>query len=320
MNGERHAPATGHLLTRASAIAGGVAAACGALVRWRPAQAATTLDVAYAGSMGSLMEGPVKRAVAKRLGVEFHGRGQGANALANLIIGGSVRPDVFISVTPGPAERVLRAGKAAVATPVARTEMVIAYSPKSAFAPTLDGARRGEPGAAPWWRTLEQPGVRFGRTDPETDPQGRNVIFMMELASRFYGRPELTRRILGPTVNPQQIFPEAAVMERLQAGSLDASSAYKVQPAPFGLPYVTLPAEINLGDDRQSTRYRTVSLALGQKVYRPEPLVYYVAVLKDAPHRQEAAAFARWLLEAEAQDIFRSFAYDAPGHAASLHA
>src|ERR1700719_1717391 len=136
-------------------------------------QSMTPLQVAYAGSMGSMMDGGVRPAIAKALGAELQGRAQGSTGLANLIVAGSIRPDVFISVTPGPMRIVLHAGKAASATPIARTEMVIAYSPKSQYAAAL--AKASESGARPWWRILETPGFRFGRTDPNTDPQGLNI-------------------------------------------------------------------------------------------------------------------------------------------------
>jgi molybdate/tungstate transport system substrate-binding protein len=64
-----------------------------------------TLAVAYAGSMGSLMEGPVKKAVARSLKLELHGQAQGASALAQLIVGGSLRPDAFVSITPAQYSR-----------------------------------------------------------------------------------------------------------------------------------------------------------------------------------------------------------------------
>src|SRR5579884_2308389 len=133
------------------------------------------LEVAYAGSMTSVMEGPVKAAAAKALNVDLRGRAQGASGLANLIASGTILPDVFISVTPGPMQTVIKAGKASSSTPFARTEMVIAWSPTSRFASHFRNS------GADWWKTLENPEMRFGRTDPRTDPQGRNIIFVMEL-------------------------------------------------------------------------------------------------------------------------------------------
>src|SRR5262249_55758546 len=118
------------------ALAAGVA---GLLARSLAPELAV-LDVAYAGSMGSLMEGPLKTAATQTLKLDLHGRAQGSSALAQLIVSGSIRPDVFIPITPAPMLTVLKAGKAETAQPVAHTEMVIAYSPKSRFAPKFEAA------------------------------------------------------------------------------------------------------------------------------------------------------------------------------------
>jgi molybdate/tungstate transport system substrate-binding protein len=274
------------------------------------ARAQTALDVAYAGSMTSAMEGPIKRAAADALGVEMHGRAQGASGLAALIAGGSIHPDVFISVTPSPIQTVQKAGKAERAYPIAHTEMALAYSPQSKFAAKLN--------EGPWWRALLEPGLRFGRTDPATDPQGRNIIFTMQLAARYYHQPDLAQRVLGDTVNPQQIFTEPSVEARLQSGQLDAASAYKIQPAAFHLPYITLPEEINLGSTRFADEYQKASLTLGDKTYHPEPLIYYATTLKDSAHPREAARFVEWLQGAQAQQILRQFSYDPPGDAHAI--
>jgi molybdate/tungstate transport system substrate-binding protein len=283
------------------------------------AQSLTPLDVAYAGSMGSMMEGPIKAAAAATLGIDFHGRAMGSDTLAKLIVGGSISPDAFIPVTPGPMQTVLQGGKAQVATPIARTEMVIAYSPKSKYAAQFDAAAAGTHGAMPWYQILEQPDIRFGRTDPASDPQGRNIIFTLQLAELFYKQPGLAQKILGPMVNPAQIFTEPSVEARLQSGELDAASAYKIQPGPFNLPFITLRPEINLGVDALAHHYARASLQLGDKTYQPQPLVYYAAVLNDSQHHDKAAAFVDWLTH-DGQLIFRKYFYDPPSGASPLHA
>ena len=277
------------------------------------------LNVAYAGSMGSMMEGPVKTSIAQSLQLDMHGRAQGSSALAQLIAGGSIRPDVFMPVTPGPMLTVLRAGKAETAEPIAHTEMVIAYSPKSRFASKLEAASKGK-SKDKWWEILQEPGLRFGRTDPVADPQGRNIIFTMMIAAKVYKQPDLVEKILGPTINEKQIFTEPTVQARLQSGELDAAAAYKIQPGPFNLPYIALPKEINLSGQNVHTDHPDVTLTIGGKTYTPEPLIYYAAVLKDAPNSKGAAAFVEWLKGNEAQAIFRRFYYDPPGDASALHA
>ncbi len=276
----------------------------------------TPLQVAYAGSMGSMMDGGVRPAIAKALGAELQGRAQGSTGLANLIVAGSIRPDVFVSVTPGPMRIVLKAGKAESAIPIARTEMGIAYSPKSQYAAAL--SKSGDSGAKAWWQILETPGFRFGRTDPNTDPQGLNVIFTMQLAARYYQQPDLAEKVLGPQINPQQIFQEPQMMARLQAGQLDASSAYKTQPAALGLPFLSLPAEINLGAASMEKEYQRASVTLNGKVHQPSALVFYAAVLKDAPQPKLADRFVAWLQGSEARQILSRYHYNDPGDAKPL--
>jgi molybdate/tungstate transport system substrate-binding protein len=309
------------LLTRRNVLARGLTIAAASALAGLPlrltADALTPLDVAYAGSMGSMMEGAVKSAASRTLKINFHGRAQGSSALAQLIVGGSIRPDVFIPVTPGPALTILRAGKADSAQPIARTEMVIAYSPRSRFASRFDAAAKRKEDL---WKILLESGLRFGRTDPVTDPQGRNIIFTLMLAEKLLSLPGIAAKILGPAINPQQIFTEPTVMARLQSGELDAASAYKIQPGPFNLPYVPLQPEINLSGERVHDDHPEISITFNGKTYQPEPLIYYVAALNDAPNKIGAAAFTQWLIDVEAQAIFRGYNYDPPGSASGLHA
>jgi molybdate/tungstate transport system substrate-binding protein len=290
--------------------------ACCAVLSAEAGGAMTPLQVAYAGSMGSMMDGGVRPAIAKDLNADLQGRAQGSTGLAKLIEAGNIRPDVFISVTPGPMRTVIAANKAASAIPIARTEMVIAYSSRSQFAADL--AKSGRTGAKSWWQILEDRNVRFGRTDPTTDPQGLNIIFTMRLAADYYHQPDLADKILGTQLNPQQIYMEPQVMARLQAGQLDASSAYKTQPDSFGLPFITLPKEINLGDAAMEGEYKKASVTLNGKTFHPSPLVFYAAVMKDALQAELAARFVTWLQGDAARAIFAKYHYDEPGDARPL--
>ncbi|HEY5341606.1 MAG TPA: extracellular solute-binding protein [Candidatus Aquilonibacter sp.] len=282
------------------------------------AQAPTVLDVAYAGSMGSLMEGPVTRAVAKSLNVTMHGRAQGSNALAALIVGGTIAADVFVPVTPGPMMTVLKAGKAHRAIPIARTAMVIAYSPKSRFASAFADAATRKAAAMPWYEILQQRGIRLGRTDPTADPQGRNIIFTLQLAERYYKQPGLAKAVLGDAINPQQIFAEATVEARLQSGELDAALAYKTQPGPFGLPFISLPDEINLGNESMHQQYQAAALELKGTTYHPQALVYYAAALTASSHPAQAEQFVQWFAGAQGRAILQQYHYDRPTGAVAL--
>jgi len=279
-------------------------------------QASASLRVAYAGSMGVVMNRFLGPAFARQQHIEYQGIGRGAYGLAHLLAARQIQADVFISMTPGPMDIVRRAGLAGEVVPVASTQMVISYSPKS---PYIKALRQAAEGRLPWYAVLSTPGLRFGRTDPNVDPQGRNILFTMQLAERYYHRPRLLRQILGENLNPRQIFSEASLLSRLEAGQVDAASSYLSSAKSRHLPYILLPKEINLGvPGLWMSWYRHAQLSLrladGQRaVLRPQPLVFYAAVLANSSHPARARQFVRFLLSPRAQKVFRENGYGAPG-------
>lgn len=265
------------------------------------------VQIAYAGSMAAVMNGALRQA-ARREGWDLHGRAQGATALAELIAGGALHPGVFLSITAAPMLRVLHAHRAARALAFARTSFTLAYNPRGRWAEQL---RR-----QPWWRLAQQPGFRLGRSDPRTDPQGRNIIYMCLLAETFYHQPGLAHRILGSWTNPAQVFAESSLEARLQSGQLDAAAAYQFQPAAYGLAGLPLPDAINLAT--LSPEAQRLQLNLAGQLFHPEPLVFYAAAMTRSAHPQAAQAFLSWLLQPPAQAIFRRAGYFAPGAAPDL--
>ncbi len=280
-----------------------------------PAQAEGTLRVAYAGSMGSVMDRFLGPTFAKKQNVEYQGIGQGAYGLARLLKSKQMQADVFISITPGPIEILQKAGMIDQAVPVASTQMVIVYSPKSRFAPDFAAAAAGR---MPWYQVLEMPGLRLGRTDPAVDPQGQNIIFTMLLAEKYYHQPDLVKRIFGDYINPEQIFAEPSLVSRLESGQLDATSGYESAAISHHLPFVTLPAQINLSDpamikDWYSQVHFQLTLPNGKTAdLQTQPLVFYAAVLKNAQNPVMAQDFVRFLQSPEGQKIFRENGYSRP--------
>ncbi len=276
--------------------------------------AKTRLLVAYAGSMGAVMDQDLGPAFCRSHRCTYEGQGQGAYGLAHRLVAHALTTDVFISITAGPYKILRHAGLAAQAFPVASTQMVIAYSPKGRYAPLFARAADGQ---VPWYQVLMKPGVTFGRTDPTTDPQGQNIVFTLQLAERYYHKPDLARMILGRIRNPRQIFTEPSLLARLQAGELAASSSYLSAVRSLHLPYLSLPPEINLSDPRfAQSWYRRAHMSLvvhGQKrLFRPEALVFYATVLRDAPHPRLGRAFVRFLQSARAQRMLHAMGYDRP--------
>ncbi len=278
------------------------------------ADAATPFAVAYAGSMGALMDKGIGPAFEAAERVRFQGIGRGAFALARLIAAKQMVVNTFIPITAGPFEIVHKAGLAATAVPVASTQMCLPYSPKSPHRKLFEAVAAGRESLP---RALLTAGVRFGRTDPRTDPQGRNILFTMKLAEIYYKSPGLAAKVLGPAINPRQIFAEPSLLARLEAGQIDISSGYLSAVHSRGLPAIPLPAEINLGDATKAATWyararMAVPVAHGTVTAVPQPLVFYAMTLANAPHPKAAATFLAFLTGTRGQALFTKFGYSAP--------
>ncbi len=283
----------------------------------RPAWAGDKITVAFAGSMGVVMDQGIGPAFQAKTGTQYQGIGQAALGLAHLLVAKSLSADVFVSVSPGPIKVVESAKLVDAAVPVASTEIVLAYSPKSKLAAAL-GASTGDA----WTHILAQPGVRFGRTDPNTDPQGQYVLYALQLAALYYKQPGLVKAIAGADDNNSEIFAEPSLLARLQEGQIDATLGYQSAVISQKLPYLKLPAEINFGDPALAkTWYSKAALKVTAKgvtkTVHPGPLVFYAAALKDAANPEAAAAFVAFLESPAAQALFAKYGYN-PGKGAAI--
>ncbi|MDE1905975.1 MAG: extracellular solute-binding protein [Rhodospirillales bacterium] len=275
--------------------------------------AAEAITVAYAGSMGKLMDKGMNPSFTAATGVGVHGIGQGALALAHLITGGAMKPDVFVPVSAGPAKIVREAGYAVgKAVPVASTSMVLAYSPTSKFAAQLAAAK-----GADWTKIFLNPAFRFGRTDPTVDPQGQYVLFALQLAEAYYKLPGFAQKVAGPMLNPQQIFAEPSLLARLEAGQIDATLGYKSAVVSQKLPFIELPDAVNISNPALKAIYAKASLEVKGKTIHPSPLVFYAMALKTAADPKAAADYVAFLAGPEGQSIFKRYGYG-PGKGPSV--
>ena len=274
-----------------------------------------TIRVTYAGSMGVVMDHALGPAFADAAKLDYQGQGQGAYGMARLLASKKLVADVFVSITPGPIDVLEQAGLVDTAVPVASTRMVIAYNPRGPFGPAFDAARAGTPGAQPWWQLLQSPGLRFARSDPAVDPQGQNIVFAMLLAEKYYKQPGLADKVLGPIQNPQQVLAEGGLLARLQAGQVDAASGYESASISAKQAYIALPDELNLSNPALAKAwYDTVSFTLANPAGKPttlhpQPLVFYAAVLKNAPNPGAARQFVEFLRSAPGQALFKQNGY-----------
>jgi molybdate/tungstate transport system substrate-binding protein len=226
-----------------------------------------TANVAYASSLQYLNTKVVDPAFTAATGDAFSGTGNASGTLESDIAAGEISPNVFESVG-GDNITPLEPKFTKWYIPYAGTSMVIAYNPKSKYASQFKAYADGSKPLSSLFTTLLQtPGLKLGRTDPNVDPQGRDFIYMLELAQSYYHLPSDTvAKILGTsdfgTSNSSQVYAESSLDSTLESGQLDASSAFITQAIELHLDYIPLPAAINLGSSALASTYGKASVKL----------------------------------------------------------
>lgn len=258
---------------RAAAAAGLIAC----LIAASPAHAGRDVAVLYAGSLINLMQTAIAPAFDRATGNHFRGYAGGSKLLANEIAGHLRRADVFLSAAPGVNARLMGARHGDWVRwyiTFALSPLVIGYNPRSRFAPLWHSRA--------WYRVLEKPGLRLGRTDPRLDPKGALTITLMRRAAAYYHIPGLARRVLGAPENPAQVLPEETLVGRLQSGQLDAGFFYSTETVAADIPSVRLPPSIT-----PKARYT-------------------IALVRHAPHRRAALDFIVFLLGSRGRQLMRA--------------
>ena len=201
------------------------------------------LLIAHAGSLGALTEKDLMPGFTEMTGCQVTRHAGPAVGLANMMLSGRLAPDVYMSAD-GETNRLLMGepggDRVRWYLAFARTRMVLAYSPKSRFLKDFTAAAVGEKA---WFEVLQQPDIVFLRSDPRVDPGGYRTLFVFQLAEQFYSLPGLRQTVLRSDENEAQLL---AGRPNFDDGSVDAVMMYITSAISYGLPFIQLPAEIDL--------------------------------------------------------------------------
>lgn len=224
-----------------------------------------SVSVVYAGSLVTPMEGPVATALAAHAGLHFVGEPRGSKALANLILEGLRKPDVFISADRRDVARLAAAGLVASSVTFADASLVLGFAPTARGHTLYRETEVHNP--ATIQELLRTPGLRIARTDPAIDPKGARTIEALKL--------------LGLPSNLGTIFPEEDLLVRLETGEADVGFLYSTEAVARHLAFIPLPGKASLSDK----------------------ITYTLAILKQAPHPEAARRFASFVLSGAGRPI-----------------
>jgi molybdate/tungstate transport system substrate-binding protein len=204
----------------------------------------------------------------------------------------------------------------------ATNRMVLAYSPHSRYASLL---RSGD-----WIRALTTPGLQFGLADPRFDATGYRALMVLQLAqaacrddhlfadltvgrfsppitvARSGGRDVIdVPELLAPVSGTGLVLRDASIelVALLEAGDLDCAFEYESVARQHHLPFVTLPAQIDLGSQRYAADYAKVAVAIAfqrfatvKPLFVGAPIAYAVTIPRTAHDPAAAARFVAFLL------------------------
>jgi molybdate/tungstate transport system substrate-binding protein len=234
----------------------------------------------------------------------------GSLGLAQDIVAGEITPNVFMPIGSAPMQ-LLEPKFTKWAMQFAASPLVVAYYPKGPHAVELKKISKGRLPITDLFSLMATPGFKLGRTDPAIDPQGQGFVEMVHLAEKYLGVSATTGTAdLGGANGSSQIFSETGLEPTLQAGQLDAASAYRPQAVQLGLPYIALPDKINFGDPSDTAIYDQASLKLSTgEVVHGSLLDLEAAVLKVGGTTGAATAFVRFLLGPKVRHILTKEGY-----------
>jgi molybdate/tungstate transport system substrate-binding protein len=176
----------------------------------------------------------------------------------------------------------------------ARNRMVIAYTPRSRFA--------SEVTPSSWREVLQRAGVEIGRPDPDRAPAGYRTLILLQLAEAHYRDSGLAQRILARSPRRNMRGNAAELAGLLQLGELDYIFEYESLARSHGFRFVVLPREIHLGDPALAGHYAAATARVAGRTPRESttfsgaPILYGVAVPRDASHPAAARRFVDFLL------------------------
>jgi len=176
----------------------------------------------------------------------------------------------------------------------ATDHMVLAYTRRSRFASSVDSSN--------WMDVVRRPGVEVGRADPSTAPVGYRTLLLFRLEERHARRPGLADSLLAAAPARNVRGDASALAALLSTGELDFVYDYRSVAEAKGLSYVTLPAEVDLGDPSRASTYGLDSVRVragssaDSTTVRGAPILSALTIPLAAPHPEAARAFLAELL------------------------
>lgn len=156
--------------------------------------------------------------------------------------------------------------------------------------------------AGNWFEILLDPGVRYGRSDPDSDPCGYRTVLALKLANGFYPGGREWQKLLDKDTRFIR-GKETDLNALLESQTIDYMFNYRSVAVQHHFKYLRLPDSINLCDPSLDSWYSTATVEVrgtspGSKVtLHGGPIIYGMTIPTDAPNPQLAEKFVRFMTD-----------------------
>ena len=273
------------------------------------------LIIYRAGSLSRAFK-PLVETFTCRTGIQVKEEAMGSVDAARQITAGGHAADLYAPADYSDIDLFIKpAGYADFNIIFAQGKMVLAYSESSISEKKLPPITAPEslpfkppysiPNAtAKWYEILTMPGVAIGGGQPFLDPGAYRSYLIFQLAEGYYKVPNLYNNLLEHLIIPGHS--DAALGKRYDFMFIYEHSAQTMASTNPDIRYVNLPDEINLSDPARNTYYSQHALIVlpglgtarsARTITVPATRVAWgIALMKDAPHRENAIKFLELLL------------------------
>ena len=188
-----------------------------------------------------------------------------------------------------------------------------------------------------WYSILSRPGVKLGLANPQLDALGYRALMAVQLSEDYYGEKGLFHNLITANLDPpinsvpdgsnytitvpdiQQPKGDKLILRAsevdlialLQTGYLDYCFIYLSNAKQYGLNYVELPSEVNLGSPAYNSNYERIQVVYSHQRFATvtldrtgEPIYYGLTIPSNAPHPELAQKFIQFLLNGQGKTDF----------------
>jgi molybdate/tungstate transport system substrate-binding protein len=176
----------------------------------------------------------------------------------------------------------------------ASNELCVVYSEKSRYAKQINEKN--------WMDILLKSDVAYGRSDPNSDPCGYRTEMTLQLAEKHYKKIGLYSKFIAKDkayIRPK----ETDLLALIETNTIDYIFLYRSVAVQHKLNYIVLPDAINLKNPAFVSQYSIAKVEIngskpGEKqTMTGEPMIYSFTILRNAPNKSVAIAFAEFLLQ-----------------------